>query len=136
VTSTTAPTPQVIRMGETWQRPAPTWLAGARANASAAEQTLWRALEEVEDPEYPISVVDMGLIYNIRLKNGTASVDLTFTSMGCPCMEYILDDIRQRLLQEPVVQEVALQIVWEPVWTRKQLTESAIQKLKTWGVSV
>jgi len=136
VTSTIAPAPQVIRLGETWQRPAPTWLAGARANAPAEVQTLWQALEEVEDPEYPISVVDMGLIYNIRLQDGTAAVDLTFTSMGCPCMEFILDDIRQRLLQEPAVQDVVLQIVWEPVWTRKQLTEKAIQQLKTWGVSV
>lgn len=136
MTSATAPATQVIKMGESWQRPTPIWLAGARASASTEELALWRALEEVEDPEYPISVVDMGLIYNIRLEDGLASVDLTFTSMGCPCMEYILSDIRQRLLQEPAVQDVALQIVWEPIWTRKQLTESAIQKLKTWGVSV
>ena len=103
--------------------------------ATRAELPLWQALEEVEDPEYPISVVDMGLIYDIQLTGHTAQVDLTFTSMGCPCMEYIIFDIRERLLQEPTVSDVDLQIVWDPPWTSKQLTAKGREQLKQWGVT-
>lgn len=106
-----------------------------REAATSAERVLWQALEEVEDPEYPISVVDMGLIYQINLAADTAQVDMTFTSMGCPCMEYITFDIRERLLQEPNINEVDLQIVWDPPWTSKQLTAKGREQLKKWGVA-
>ena len=117
-------------------RPVPPWVAPAKAAASDDVAALWAALEEVEDPEYPVSIVDMGLIYKVELEDGTAKIDLSFTSMGCPCMEYIIDDIRERLLQEPTVDAVALQIVWDPPWTRKRLTAKGAEKLKQWGVAV
>ena len=117
-------------------RPVPPWVAGAKEAASAPELAIWQALEEVEDPEYPVSVVDMGLIYKVGVEGGTVHIDLSFTSMGCPCMEYIIEDIRERLLQEPTVDEVALQIVWDPPWTRKRLTEKGAEKLRKWGVAV
>ena len=65
----------------------------------------------------------------------TAQVDMTFTSMGCPCMEYITFDIRERLLQEPNINQVDLQIVWDPPWTSKQLTAKGREQLKKWGVA-
>lgn len=117
-------------------RPTPAWLASAKAAASASESRLWQALEEVEDPEYPVSVVDMGLIYGLKLNGRIAQINLSFTSMGCPCMEYIIDDIRTRLLQEPTVDDVDLQIVWDPPWTRQRLTEKGAQKLRQWGIAV
>jgi metal-sulfur cluster biosynthetic enzyme len=82
------------------ERPKPHWLDAAKAQATENELRLWQALEEVEDPEYPVSVVDMGLIYGLRLDGRSAHVQLSFTSMGCPCMEFIIGDIRERLLQE------------------------------------
>ena len=117
-------------------RPVPPWLVSAKAAASASESLLWQALEEVEDPEYPVSVVDMGLIYGLKLNGRIAQINLSFTSMGCPCMEYIIDDIRTRLLQEPTVDDVDLQIVWDPPWTRQRLTEKGAQKLRQWGIAV
>lgn len=118
------------------ERPQPDWIAPAKAKASPVELRLWQALESVQDPEYPVSVVDMGLIYGLQHHGQRAAVQLTFTSMGCPCMEFIIGDIRQRLLQEPDVDEVDLEIVWDPPWTRKRLTARAIEKLKSWGVAV
>lgn len=118
------------------KRPKPAWVEPAKAEASSSERRLWQALEEVTDPEYPVSVVDMGLIYGLRQEGGRADVRLTFTSMGCPCMEFIIGDIRERLLQEDDVDEVTLEIVWDPPWTRQRLSERAIEKLKTWGVTV
>lgn len=116
-------------------RPVPPWIARAKAAASPEELLLWQALEEVEDPEYPVSVVDMGLIYKLGLTGSVVQVDLSFTSMGCPCMEYIISDIRERLLQEPTVEQVEMQIVWDPPWTRQRLTEKGREKLKQWGIA-
>jgi metal-sulfur cluster biosynthetic enzyme len=117
-------------------RPKPHWLDKAKAQATEDELDLWRALEEVEDPEYPVSVVDMGLIYGLRLDGRSAHIQLSFTSMGCPCMEFIIGDIRERLLQENNVAEVEMEIVWDPPWTRQRLTEKGLEKLKAWGITV
>lgn len=103
-------------------------------NATPTERRLWEALTEVTDPEYPISVVDMGLIYGVQEEGGQVRVNLTFTSMGCPCMEYIISDIRERLEQEPDVQAVNIEVVWVPAWTRQRLTAEGRAQLAAWGV--
>ena len=96
---------------------------------------LWDALRDVMDPELPISVVDMGLIVDLSRHDGIVDIKLTFTAMGCPAMEFIMDDIRARLLQDPGVREVRIEIVWDPVWTKARLTEEGIEIMRTWGVS-
>jgi metal-sulfur cluster biosynthetic enzyme len=96
---------------------------------------LWDALREVTDPEIPISVVDMGLIVDVAQRNDIVDVKLTFTAMGCPAMDFIMDDIRARLLREPDVHEVRIEIVWDPVWTKARLSEEGIEIMRTWGVS-
>jgi metal-sulfur cluster biosynthetic enzyme len=96
---------------------------------------LWDALREVVDPEIPINVVDMGLIVALQEEHGIIDVKLTFTAMGCPAMEFIMDDIRARLLKEPGVQEVRIEIVWSPVWTKDRLSEDGIEIMRTWGIS-
>ncbi len=98
------------------------------------ERRLWEALTEVEDPEIPISVVGMGLIVSLAYADGIVDIELTFTAMGCPAMEFIQDDIRERLLQEPEVDEVRIEIVWDPVWTRKMIREDAKGKMRELGI--
>jgi metal-sulfur cluster biosynthetic enzyme len=102
----------------------------------AVEARLWRALQEVEDPEIPISVVGMGLIVSLAYREAERAVDLelTFTSMGCPAMEFIEDDIRARLLAEPEVDEVRIEIVWDPVWTRSRIREDARATMRSLGI--
>ena len=107
----------------------------ARENAAPDEVSLWQALEDVQDPEFPMSVVDMGLIYGLRRHANRVQVYITFTAMGCPCMEYIIGDVRERLLREPGIDDVEIQIVWDPPWTRQRLSAQGIEKLKRWGVS-
>ena len=97
--------------------------------------TLWDALRDVTDPEIPISVVDMGLIVDIQQHEGIVDLKLTFTAMGCPAMDFIMDDIRERLLREPEVNEVNIEIVWDPVWTKNRLSEDGIDIMRTWGIS-
>jgi len=107
----------------------------ARSKASPEEIRIWNALEDVADPEFPVSVVDMGLIYGLQRSGEKATVQLSFTSMGCPAMEFILDDIRQRVLAEPGVNEIEIEIVWDPPWTRERLSPQAMEKLRSWGVT-
>jgi metal-sulfur cluster biosynthetic enzyme len=96
---------------------------------------LWDALRDVTDPEIPISVVDMGLIVDLAQREGTVYVKLTFTAMGCPATEFIMDDIRARLLREPGVEEVRIEVVWDPVWTKARLSEEGIEIMRSWGIS-
>ena len=99
---------------------------------------LWGALAEIDDPEIPVSLVDMGLIvsvdYDIEVQ--TARLQITFTAMGCPAMDFIQEDIRGRLLREPGVAAVELDVVWDPVWSRKRLSDQARRTMRALGIAV
>jgi metal-sulfur cluster biosynthetic enzyme len=96
----------------------------------------WAALSEVRDPEMPINLVDLGVIYGVKEVDGAVEVDLTFTAMGCPASEFILEDVRERLMREEGVREVRVNIVWNPPWTAARLTEAGRDALETWGLAV
>lgn len=100
------------------------------------EARLLQALHDVEDAELPLDVVDLGLIYGLRYRNedGHVDVDMTFTAMGCPAMEYMIGDVRDRLLREPDVASVHVEIVWDPPWDQSRLTERGAAALGTWGI--
>ena len=102
----------------------------------SVEARLWMALRDVEDPEIPISVVGMGLIVSIAYRPDERAVDLelTFTAMGCPAMDFIQDDIRDRLLAESDVDEVRIEIVWDPVWTRARIRDDARATMRQLGI--
>lgn len=98
-------------------------------------ESLWAALKQVLDPEFPVSVVDLGLVYDIRRDGGRVDIDLTFTATACPCMEFIEEDVRDRLLEEPGVDRVELRVVWDPPWTRDRMTKTAKEQLRRFGVA-
>jgi len=110
--------------------------AGPLDGAQEVEARLWVALRDVEDPEIPISVVGMGLIVSIAYRPDERAVDLelTFTAMGCPATDFIEDDIRERLLAEPEVDEVRIEVVWDPVWTRSRIREDARATMRRLGI--
>jgi metal-sulfur cluster biosynthetic enzyme len=97
---------------------------------------LWNALREVNDPEIPISLVDLGLIYDLRQDGGTVEVDLTFTATACPCMAFIHFDIQDRLQREPGVDEVRVNEVWTPAWTKARISPEGRETLRRFGVSM
>ena len=99
-------------------------------------QRLWAALSEVQDPEMPVNLVDLGVIYGIAEHDGVVDVDLTFTAMGCPASEFILDDVRERLLREEGVREVRVNVVWNPPWTAARITQAGRDALEAWGLAV
>ena len=100
------------------------------------EEQVLNALRDVEDPEFPTSIVDLGLICGVEIEGGKVKVRVTFTSMGCPAMDWIQEDIKARLLQEPGVREVETQVSWELVWTKKRISERGRDDLFTVGVVV
>jgi metal-sulfur cluster biosynthetic enzyme len=99
-------------------------------------ERLWAALAEIQDPEMPVNLVDLGLIYAVEERDGVVDVDLTFTAMGCPASEFILDDVRERLMREPGVKEVRVQVVWDPPWTVARMTQEGRDSLEAWGLAV
>ena len=100
------------------------------------QQRVWSALAEIDDPEMPINLVDLGVIYGVALENRTVRVRLTFTAMGCPASDMIIGDIRERLLAEPGVDAVAIDVVWDPPWSSSRMTAEGRETLRAWGLSV
>jgi metal-sulfur cluster biosynthetic enzyme len=100
------------------------------------DQRVWRALSQVEDPEMPINIVDLGLVYGLQVEDGRVRVDLTFTAMGCPATDLLVADIRERLLAEPGVMAVELNVVWNPPWTAARLSPKGRETLIAWGLAV
>src|SRR5216683_446132 len=99
-------------------------------------QRFWSALAEVQDPEMPVNLVDRGVIYGITERDGVVEVDLTFTAMGCPASDFILEDVRERLLREAGVREVRINVVWDPPWTSARMSEAGRDALEAWGLAV
>jgi metal-sulfur cluster biosynthetic enzyme len=118
--------------------------AGADSLASSAgaelevEARLWEALRGVEDPEIPVSVVGMGLIVSLayRPAERAADLEITFTAMGCPAMEFIQDDIRDALMCDPDVDVVNIEVVWDPVWTKDRIRAEARSRMRSLGIAV
>lgn len=95
------------------------------------------ALKDVEDPELPVSIVDMGLIYDIHVEAGSrVEVDMTFTAMGCPAMDFLKHDVREAIAAIEGVEEVAIDTVWDPPWTTERMSQEARDVLRTAGVTV
>jgi metal-sulfur cluster biosynthetic enzyme len=110
--------------------------AGPLTAEQQVEARLWTALRDVEDPEIPVSVVGMGLIVSIAYEATGRAVDveLTFTAMGCPATDFIEDDVRERLLREPDVDDVRIEVVWDPLWTRGRIREEARARMRSLGI--
>ncbi len=95
----------------------------------------YKALEDVMDPEFPISVISMGLIRGLAVEDGVAKVKLTFTSMGCPWTDWIEKGIKTRLRDLEGIREVDIEIVWDKPWSRQDLAPCARVTLKKLGIS-
>ncbi|MGD8278022.1 MAG: metal-sulfur cluster assembly factor [Gemmatimonadota bacterium] len=102
---------------------------------SEHEARVWSALREVLDPEIPISLVDLGLICDVRVAGPRVDVDITFTATACPCMGFIREDITTRLLQETDIDEVEIHEVWDPPWTVERVSPEGREALRRFGVA-
>lgn len=99
------------------------------------QEEILTALKDCRDPEIPVNIVDLGLVYGVALTPAAdaaaqdVTIDLTLTSPGCPSHVQISEDVTKRLLQIPGIANAAVKIVWEPQWTPERLSAAAKEQL-------
>jgi ring-1,2-phenylacetyl-CoA epoxidase subunit PaaD len=105
-------------------------------NGTELEKKLWQALEDVKDPEIPtVSVVEMGMVHTVRIEGDEVEVDMLPTFVGCPALDIIRDNVRERLLREEGVKEVVVRFTVDPPWTSDRITPEGREKLKAFGIA-
>lgn len=85
-------------------------------------------LKKCYDPEIPINVVDLGLIYDVKIKDSKIDVDMTLTNTGCPMRSSIIEEIKNSLLQIKGVKNVNVNLVWDPPWTPDRINKKVRKK--------
>ncbi len=112
-------------------------LTGAKAvpiGKDAGEDEIWAVLKTCYDPEIPVNIVDLGLIYSMEMKTTDGGgkrveVKMTLTAQGCGMGPSIAADARQKILSLPGVQEAQVDVVWEPAWGPQMITPDGRKKL-------
>ena len=90
------------------------------------EQRIIDVLKTVYDPEIPVNVYDLGLIYRIDLDDeGHLDMDMTLTAPNCPAADFIMEDVRQRVGSVEGVKSLKLSIVFEPTWDKEMMSDEA-----------
>jgi probable FeS assembly SUF system protein SufT len=115
---------------------------GAAAEAAsdegpADEKQVWEMLKTCYDPEIPVNIVDLGLVYDVKMiplpsNRSRVDVKMTLTAMGCGMGPAIAAQARDRLLTVPGVEEADVQIVWDPPWNQSMITEAGKKRLGIW----
>lgn len=100
------------------------------------EKEVWQALQQVNDPEYPLSIVDLGMVYDIAVNRGHVQIEITFTAMGCPATEMIISDVREAAAKVRGVTGVDVDVVWNPPWTKDNITSRGREILQYYGVGI
>ena len=88
------------------------------------------AIQKVFDPEIPVNVYDLGLIYEIEVKDQAVQIKMSLTSQGCPSAREIPDMVRSRVLELPGVADVDVQVVWNPPWNPSMISQEGKKILK------
>jgi metal-sulfur cluster biosynthetic enzyme len=97
--------------------------------ATIDETTVWNTLASILDPEFGLSIVELGLIYSVVCRDGVVHVTMTLTTPACPASGYIVNGAQAALLALPGVREAQVELVWEPPWTAERLSPSAREQL-------
>ena len=83
------------------------------------------ALREIYDPEIPVNIYDLGLIYKIQIENGNAEVDMTLTTPGCPVAQSFPGMVESSIRKVAGVKNAKVELVWDPPWTQDNLSDEA-----------
>ena len=94
------------------------------------ESSIVDVLKTVFDPEIPVNIYDLGMIYNIDVKDdGSVDIDMTFTAPSCPAADFILEDVRTKVEGLEAVRSANINLVFEPAWDQSMMTEEARAEL-------
>src|SRR5438445_9281474 len=88
------------------------------------------ALRECYDPEIPVNIVDLGLIYNVSVDKGMVHVKYTLTAKGCPAHELLSQQMKAAVQRVPGVTSAEVEVVWDPPWTPANITDQGKQRLQ------
>ena len=89
------------------------------------EAHVWHALRSVYDPEIPVNIADLGLIYAVRVEDDKVDIDMTLTAPGCGMGPVLIEEVKDRVRQVPNLIDVEVALVFEPPWSRDMMTEEA-----------
>ena len=89
------------------------------------EERIVTMLKTVYDPEIPVNIYDLGLIYRIDANNGDVILDMTLTAPNCPAAEFIMEDVKMKIESVEGVKSVVVNLVFEPEWDRSMMSEEA-----------
>jgi len=101
--------------------------------SAVSEAEVLAALAEVQDPELPVGIVDLGLVRSVAVDGDAVRVGITFTSIACPCTDLLREDVEARLRRLDGVASVHVEELFEP-WSRDDLTEEGRLALRALGV--
>ncbi|MBI4268278.1 metal-sulfur cluster assembly factor [Candidatus Uhrbacteria bacterium] len=87
-------------------------------------QDYWTLLNNVIDPELGFGIVDLGLVYDVVIEQGRATVVMTFTSMGCPMIPEITRRVEAEMMRYPGIEDVSIEVVWSPLWSPERVDEN------------
>ena len=94
------------------------------------ERGIIRALRQVYDPEIPVNVYDLGLIYEIKVnEEHEVYVQMTLTAPNCPMADYVVEQVKQAVEDVPGVVSAQIDLVWEPIWDKSRMSEEALVEL-------
>ena len=103
----------------------PLTFAGSDTPDVVDEAHVWHALRSVYDPEIPVNIADLGLIYAVRVDDDKANIDMTLTAPGCGMGPVLIEEVKDRVRQVPNLIDVEVALVFEPPWSRDMMTEEA-----------
>jgi len=92
-------------------------------------EQVYDVLRNCYDPEIPVNLVDLGLIYEVHVVDDQVNVVMTLTARGCPAHSFISEQVRQRVAEIPGVKSAQVQVVWDPPWNISRLSEAAKKQL-------
>ena len=95
----------------------------------ATKEQVFEALQTCYDPEIPVNIVDLGLIYDVEVSDDKVMVKMTLTAPGCGMGPMIASEAQQKILELPGVSEASVDLVWDPPWDPSRISDEAKQKL-------
>jgi len=93
------------------------------------KEQIFEILGDIYDPEIPIDIVNLGLVYGVNIEDNKVTVNMTMTSPGCPAATQIVTEARLLIEDLPDVEEANIEIVWDPPWTPEMMSEAAKESL-------
>ncbi|HZO99321.1 MAG TPA: iron-sulfur cluster assembly protein [Terriglobia bacterium] len=93
------------------------------------QDQVYDVLRNCYDPEIPVNIVDLGLVYDVQVRDDNVSVVMTLTARGCPAHAFISEEVRARVASLPGVKSATVQVVWDPPWDPSRISEAARRRL-------